>query len=553
MDTRVKELIKQGDHLFTKKQVLLSLYQEQADHFYPERADFTVARNLGDDFASNLTTSFPILARRELGSAVSAMLRPNNQDWYNMTIGHQDNIDVAGKGWLEHKSKVMRRAMYDRSSLFVRATKEADQDFVTFGNAVISTELNRTRTGLLYRCWHLRDVAWKENNEGKVDCIHRRWKPTARELAQTFGKDNLHQKVKECLDDASKNPYTQFNCRHIVMPADLYRTMKDDEGARVNTPYVGIYIDVDNNHVIEETPLYYTFYSVPRWQTVSGSQYGYSPATVAALPDARLIQAMTLTLLEAGEKAVNPPMIAQGDVVRSDISIFAGGVTWVDKEYDERLGDSLRPISQDYSSLPFGLDMREDIKSTIMEAFYLNKLNLPPTNTGDMTAYETAQRVQEYIRNALPLFEPMEMDYNGSVCEHTFEILMREGAFGSVYDMPESLRGQEVQFKFESPLHEAVEKQKGHTFMEAKAMLAEAAALDPGAAHMVDARKALRDVLEGIGMPAKWTRDEAAMQEIEAQMQEKQQQAEMMENMEQGGKAAAQMGKALKEVSQVQQ
>ena len=529
------------------------MYQEQADNFYPERADFTVTRNMGEDIASTLTTSFPILARRELGSAVSAMLRPNNQDWYNIITDDFENLDMAGKAWLEHKSKIMRRIMYDRSAMFVRATKEADNDFVTFGNAVVSTELNPQRTGLLYRCWHLRDVAWKENNEGKVDCIHRRWKPSARELAMTFGADNLHEKVKECLNNPNKNPYTQFNCRHIVMPAGMYRSMKKDEDKRYErAPYIGIYIDVDNDHLIEETPLFTTVYSVPRWQTVSGSQYGYSPATIAALPDARLIQAMTLTLLEAGEKAVNPPMIAQSDVVRTDISIFAGGVTWVDSEYDERLGDSLRPISQDYSSLPFGMDMREDIKATIMEAFYLNKLNLPPTNTGDMTAYEVSQRVQEYIRNALPLFEPMETEYNGSVCENTFDILMREGAFGSVYDMPESLQNKEVQFKFESPLHEAVEKQKGHTFMEAKAMLAEAAAIDPSAVHMVDAQKALRDVLQGIGTPAKWMRDEANMQAIVNQDKQRQQQAQMLAAMEQGSKAAANAGRAAKDMSQAQ-
>jgi hypothetical protein len=55
--------------------------------------------------------------------------------------------------------------------------------------------------------------------------------------------------------------------------------------------------------LIHAMPVWTGFYRIPRWQTVSGSQYSYSPATVAALPDARLIQAMTFTLLEAGEKA----------------------------------------------------------------------------------------------------------------------------------------------------------------------------------------------------------------------------------------------------------
>jgi hypothetical protein len=36
-----------------------------------------------------------------------------------------------------------------------------------------------------------------------------------------------------------------------------------------------------------------------------------------------------------------------------------------------------------------------------------------------MTAYEVGQRVQEYIRNALPIFEPMEMEYNAALCDES--------------------------------------------------------------------------------------------------------------------------------------
>ena len=264
---------------------------------------------------------------------------------------------------------------------------------------------------------------------------------------------------------------------------------------------------------------------------------------MAALPDARLIQAMTLTLLEAGEKAVNPPMVAVQEAIRSDVQIFAGGITWADAEYDERLGEILRPITQDKSGIPLGMEMRADIKQMISEAFFLNKLNLP-VMAGDMTATEVSQRVQEYIRQALPLFGPMEAEYNGALCELTFDILLRAGGFGSAEDMPQSLRGQEVQFRFESPLHEATERKKGQTFMEAKAMLAQVAEIDPGAVPMIDARTALRDVLDGIGVPAKWIRDEGQMQKIDEAQQEKQQAAEIMASMQQGGQVAEQIGKA---------
>lgn len=553
MDDRAKQLIKQADKLFERKMPVNSLHQEIAENFYPERADFTAFRGLGEDFASNLLTSYPVIARRDLGNAFNGMLRPNNKDWFKVSVGREDRIDVSGQAWLEAKAKVMRRAMYDRVAQFVRATKEGDHDFAAFGQCAISTELSRDRSHMLYRCWHLRDMAWCENYEGRIDTIARKWKPTAQELIRLFG-DRNHQKVK---DKMAKDPYCQFHVYHMVVPSDVYDTASAEPGKDGNrkrkfiTPYVSIYVDVDNKTVIEETGVWTTIYTIPRWQTVSGSQYAHSPATVAALPDARLIQSMTLVLLEAGEKATNPPMVATQDVVRSDISIYAGGVTWVDRDYDERLGSALRPIEQDYSGIPMGMDMRNDVKATIMEAFYLNKLNLPPVGGPEMTAYEAGQRVQEYIRNALPLFEPMEMDYNGSLCEHTFEIMLRAGAFGSVYDMPQSLRGQDVVFKFESPLHDAAERQKGHTLMEARQMLGMVMELDPGAANVVNARRALRDTLKGIQVPAEWMATEDEESAADKAMAQRQQTAMAMEAAQAGGKAAAETAKAAKAMESV--
>ncbi len=545
MDSRAKHLIKLGDHLFSKRSPLLSLWQEINDNFYPERADYTVSRGFGTDFAGHLTTSYPLLARRELGSLISTMLRPSDKDWFHVSVFRDDRLDNQGMRWLEWASKIQKRAMYDRAAKLIRATKEGDNDFVTIGQCIISGELNIRQNALLYRCWHPRDVVWCENGEGAIDTVHRNWKPTAREAADYFGKDKLHPKMAERLDlSAGRDPYQTGLFRHIVMPAENYDTGSGPNGKRYNSKYVSIYIDVENEHIIREEPSSHLIYVIPRWQTVSGSQYAYSPCTVAALPDARLIQAMTLVLLEAGEKAVNPPMLATHDVIRSDINIYAGGVTWIERDYDERMGEAMRPMIQDTSGLPFGLDMRADIRQTIMEAFYLNKISLPPASGKEMTAYEIGQRVQEYVRNALPLFEPMEMDYNGALCEHTFQILWDAGAFGSRYDLPQSLRGQDVVFKFESPLHDTIEKQKGHTFLEAKAMLAQAAELDPSAGAMMDASQALRDVLKGLGVPSQWVKSESDMEEQAAMLAQEAQAQRMLAQASAGAEVAEKAGKA---------
>lgn len=543
MDQTAKDLIKYGDDLFSKRIALMSLWQEQADNFYSERADFTVQRSLGMDFASILTTSFPLLCRRDLANLVSTMLRPNDKEWFDVSVMRDDRLDSQGRRWLENSTEVMRRAMYDPDSRFHVATVQGDNDFVTFGQSVKTVELNRERDKLLYRCWHIRDTAWAENYKGEVDIIHRKAKPTVRQMCKEFPDYCAKEpKIQQRLE---KDPYGQIEYRHIVLPADEYdyKSKEWQKGIRLKHPYVSVYIDVENENVISETGIWNKRYIIPRWQTVSGSQYSYSPATVCALPDARLIQAMTLILLEAGEKAVTPPMVTPGGMIRSDVNLYAGGITAYDAEYDERTGEVLRIIPHDYSGLQFGREMMQDTREMINNAFFLNKIQLPPISK-EMTAFEVGQRVSEYVRNALPIFGPMEMEENGATCMMTFDLLRREGAFGGVLDMPQSLRGQDIQFQFTSPLHQALDAQKVQIFAQTKAQLAEAAALDPASVNMLDVRKALRDALQGGGTPEEWLRTDAQMQDMDAAAQEEQQTNKLLQTLNTGAQVAKNIGDA---------
>jgi hypothetical protein len=421
----IKQLRETVDNLFGKKSPLTSLHQEIADNFYPERADFTVTRSIGTDFASNVMSSYPLTCRRELGNQFSSMLRPTARPWFHTQRKHEkDENNTEIKTWLQWAERTQRRAMYDKDTLFKRATKEGDHDFAAFGQCAISVELNRMANGLLYRCWHLRDMAWQEDEEGKLGLVARKWKPTAQTLVALF-KDRVHPEIAKL---NAKTPFEEVECLHIVAKAEMY-----DKGTRL--PRWSIYYDVAHDHIMFEVAIKTRHYVIPRWQTVSGSQYSYSPATVCALPDARLLQAMTFTLLEAGEKATSPPMVATQNAVRSDLALYAGGVTWVDEEYDERLGNALRPIEQDFRGFNYGLQMNQDTRSMLHRAFFLDALTLPE-RAPEMTAYEVGQRVQEYIRNALPLFEPMEDEYNAAICDETFEVMLHANGFGNPRDWP---------------------------------------------------------------------------------------------------------------------
>lgn len=540
-ESRVTDLIAQGAALFDRRKTLDSLWQEMADNFYVERADFTRIRTLGEDFAAHLMTSYPLMVRRDLGNTISTILRPASQPWFAIRAQRED-IEVRNvKVWLEWATGVQRRAMYDVKSGFVRATKEGDHDFVTFGQCVITPELNRERDRLLYRSWHLKDVVFAEGYDRQINRVHRNWSVTLRELVSTFGLKKLAPKLQELY--AQKKPEDlerEIKCRHVVVPVENWDA---PTGKPWRGKFVSIFIDIEHEHLMEETARPTLGYVIPRWQTVSQTQYAFSPATVIALPDARLIQAMARVLLEAGEKATNPPVLGVESLIRGDINVYAGGATWVSSEQlgDRSLDDVLKPLNQDLKGLPLGLEMNKDVREMLSNAFFLNKLNLPAQVAG-VTAYEISQRVQEYIRNAAPLFEPMEQDYNGVLCEETFGLLMRNGGFGSLRNIPEELQGASVEFKFVSPLTQAEGADKAAKFGQTAQLIATAMQLDPNAGVDVDARAALRDTLDGIGIPAKWERDEKVADQMAQQNDAARQEAQKAAQINTAGQIAKTVG-----------
>lgn len=543
MKQRVQDLVKLAEKQFDKRMPFVQLCQELAEHFYPERADFTASHCLGKEFASGLVTAAPVLARRDLANQLQAMLRPRGGDWLGLTPEDErlaeDAKVVEFSKWLVDRQ---RRFMDDYRSCFSRVMKQGDNDFITFGQAVLSVEPNMLDNTLLYRSWHIRDVAWLENYAGVIDQIFRRWNPEARQLVREY-RDKVHQSVSDCV--ARNEGDKEIKCQHIVLPYDEY-DHSAARGQRGRYRFVQIAVDIENQHILSETPVEDHPYIIPRWQ-LAGSQYAMSPAAHYALPDARTLQAISYTLLKAGELAVDPPLVAVDEQIRSDINIRPGGVTWVESDYDERLGEILRPLNQDRTGLQFGLEMSQRVLAMIHEAFLLNKINLPPMSA-DMTATEVQIRTQEYIRNALPLFEPLETEYNGPLADKTFGILLKMGAFGRPEDWPQQMRNMDLKFTFESPLLDASRKQDSARFMEAANLLAVAAQIDPALKDEWDYREHFRKAMLGLQAPMVDESEAREMQEAGNEMLAAQQ---TMGLLSQGAQVAQQVGAAGQQINEL--
>jgi len=513
MDDNAKELMRRGNKLFEQKAPFDTLCQEIASNFYSARADFTTKINLGDEFASHLVDSYPELVRRDLANAFASMLRPSNQQWFSASVDEDLEAQKDVKTYLEYMDKVTSRILYDPETNMRRACTEADSDLAAFGNAVLSIVDNKNRDGLNIRAWHLRDCAWMDDELGMVAALHRKQKITLTNLQRQFGEKAFPQRWKNQL---GKDPLAEVTIRHCAVRKsdyDPYGSKKTFGGM----PFVSIFY-TEEGDLLAEIPEPHMPYVVPRWQKVSSSPYAFSPATIIALPNARLIQRMMLTLIEAAEKTVDPPLVATHEAIKSEVDLTAGGITWVDREYDERLGEAIRPL-QLGRNVSLGYDLVDTQRKMLAEAFYLSKINLPQAR--EKTAYETARLVEEYVRNALPLFEPLEDEYNSALLDAVVARAMRLGAYGPPDRVPEPLRGKDLKFRYTNPLREAMAKRKVVAFQDTSALLAAAAQIKPDSLAIVDVNTMLRDAVRGTGAPATWFKSEdelAAEQAMQAKM-----------------------------------
>lgn len=544
-ETRIDNLLTKSDRLFEQVTPLRSRQQELAENFYPERADFTTIRSLGYDYAANLTTGYPITVRRNLANILSTILRPQDKNWAIMSTRNFESLDAAGKIYLEIGTKILRNAMYDPDSGFARTISQHDDDMVTFGSTVISCEMNWRKRALLFRNWHQRDVVWCETPDGNVGRVDRRWTPTAIELNTIF-KGNVSAKVTAAL---AKEPYKTFEVRHMFVPVDEYDIGKKWHPA---TQYISVFYEMESKFLLEEKEYRYEYYVIPRWKTIAGSQYAYSPAAMTALPDARLIQDMFLVILEAGQKAVDPPLLSRDDLLRGDTNLFAGGITPTDSDYDERMGKPLTPVYDSRTSnIPIGVDLMERVQRALDQQFFLDKIGLPPMASG-MSPLEVSERVNEYVRGALPLLEPLETESNAQVCALAFNVAFSNGFFGSTKNIPQSLQGKHIEFKFDNPLREASDKIKGQLLQQAGQVINILAPLDQRVPKLINGLDTARDTLEGLGVPQIWLNTNEKIDELVQADKQKQEEAQLMASLNQGADTALKTGQAMQAVNEAQ-
>lgn len=505
MDSRAKRLVEIGDGLFSAQKPWNSLRQEIAEIFYPMRSDFTQSLSIGDEFQTGIMDSYTLQARETLGNMPHAMVRQG--DWFKVSTGDDElDEDPQVMEWCDQAKGLMRNVIYATDAGFVPSTIEFDHDFVTFGNGILSIEENVGRDGLIYKAHHPKSCVWMSNADGKIDHVQREIMMTARNVCKNK-RWNVHA---DCEKLAREAPNTPVKLRHILMPVDdIYGDEKAKRKQYAKKPFISMYVDCERQHLLGESGVAVFNYVVAGWRKLANVMYAFSPATMNCLPDGRMLQSLARILLEQGEKAIDPPMVAKGELFRDAVNLYAGGLTYVDLD-DEKLQDVMQVLDSK-GQLGFGLEMKQDVRAIIAGAFLLDKLFLPDTK--DMTAFETNARIDETRRAALPFFGPYEREANLPFCDVTFEMLINARAFPPI---PDQLSGREMDFKFEGVLNTLEGRQTIAAYTETLQIITTAGQIDQTIPQGYDLRKATKDAVIGTGAKADWFIDEDVQKQVDA-------------------------------------
>lgn len=541
MDNNAKELVAIAEKRFAKKASLDELRQTIAEQVYPERANFTVDRTEGQEYALALYESGPAQARRDLAGAIGAILRPRGKEWFKPVPIDDKRRTHRAMAWCDYVRDEMRRVLYGSSTRFQKVMTDADDDFCAFGNAVPYLTESPDRQSFLFELSHLKCNAWAVDRYGEVNWNARMMKMELRTVAKRWGEGKLSDSQRRTLE---KSPFEEIDIIHVCLPSDDYGPYRPKKASRF--PWASIYINKEAVSVLEEGGYYEFPYLHRRWRVPDDSVYGYSPAAMLGLVDARVLQSQARVILDAGELAVAPPLIAKRDAILGGINNFAGAVTYLDVDYDERFGDALRPIQMG-GDVRLGLEMKVDTRNILQAAWYLNKLSLPSDK--EMTAYETSERIAEYIRSAGPVFEPFEAD-NDRVLHGLYGRMLRIGYFGSVEEIPPEMIGGAIKFEFDTPVSQAYNRVKVVRAKEVVEALGMAAQFDQQVVDNVDFDVMFRETSENIGGDVSWLKDKEVVEAGRAERAKKMQEMEDLQKANATLDAADKAGSAGQKLGQ---
>ena len=512
MDSRAEVAIREQEQMSGDRGVWEEHWREIAERVLP-REDWFQASNKtpGEKRTEKVFDATAGLALERFAAAMESMLTPRTMKWHKLTVQDADLMqNQSVQAYLDDVTNILFQVRYSPRSNFASQVHENYMSLGAFGTGALFVD-DIVGFGLRYKSVHLSEIFFSENHVGMVDKVHRKFELTARQAAERWGVDKLADKIKTALE---KSPEQKFEYLHCVKPnEDRESKRKDYRGMK----YISYYICLTSRMIMSEGG-YNTFpYAVSRYVTAPKEIYGRSPA-MTVLPDIKMINEMSKTVIRAAHKIVDPPLLLQEDGVLQAFNTRPGALNYggVDDQ-----GRQVVQALQSNARVDIGMDMMEQRRKVINDAFLITLFQIL-VDAPAMTATEAMLRAQEKGALLAPTMGRQQSEMLGPLIERELDILARSGILPP---MPKALaeRGGDVEIQYVSPLNRSQRAEEGVAILRTLEAIAPIAQLDPSVMMRFNPDAIVKELAEINGVPAKILRSD---EEIAEMRQQQSQQAE---------------------------
>lgn len=520
MDSRAEDCIREQEQLESERGIWEYHWREVAERIRPQQNFFQmIQRPDGDKRNEKIFDSTAQLALPKFAAAVISMAFPATQQYQKLTV-RDDTLSKNSevRRYLDDVTDRLFNARYKALANFQSQSGEMVMDIGAFGTGIMFVD-DYVGFGLRYKAMPLYQSYIAEDAYGRVDTLHRKFQWTAHQAATKFGKERLPEAIARCLD---KEPHRKFWFMHCVRPnMDKKHKAKGPQGMDYWSCYIAL--EDGGRKIIDEGGYRKFPFAVPRYETSPNECYGRSPA-MNVLPDIKMINEMSKTVIRAAHLAVSPPIMTMEDGVLQAFNIRPNALNY---GYVDDQGRPRAMPFQTNARVDIGMDMMNQRREAINDSFFVTLFRIL-VEEPQITATEAMLRAQEKGQLLAPTMGRIQSEFLGPITDRELDVMAHGGGLPP---MPEPLvkymqdSGGDIDIEYESPLNLAQKSSTGVAIMNTLQALAPLAQIEPKVLKRLNIEIAAVEVARINGVPEKIIRsdeDVAAMEEAEIGAQQAQ-------------------------------
>ncbi len=515
-DSRADDCIREHEQLASRRGVWEGHWREVAERVRPNQNFFQqVRRPDGDKRNQRIFDDTAPLALSKFAAAVISMSFPATQRYHSLTT-HDPALaqNSKVKKYLEAVTDLLFRVRYAAEANYQAQSGEVVQDIGAFGTGILFID-DVPGLGIRYKSLPLAETYLAEDGHGVIDTLHRKFELTAHQAATLFGLDNLPERVRGALEN---DRTTRFPFLHCVRPnPNPVRGRRDYTGMK----FASCYIALEDRSVVSEGGYRVFPFATPRFETGPNEVYGRSPA-MKVLPTIKTLNEMKKTVMRAGQKVVDPPVMLTDDGSLSAFSVRPNALNY---GYVDANGRPLALPFETRGNVGIGLDLMDKEREVINDAFFVTLFRIL-VQEPQITATEAMLRAQEKGQLLAPTMGRIQTEMLGPQIAREIDIL---GNSGRLPPMPPEMKGSGglIKIEYQSPLNLAQRAAAGVGIMNTLQAVTPLAQIDKRVMLLFDPIAIGRELAEINGVPERVMHSD---EEI-AQMQGAQQQSQMAQQL----------------------